>query len=541
MEKMNYLCAVFSKMERFVVYVCISICMFQIPACNDVVSPPQDSTISNRPIRRSMAHFEFPSTSPAALMDKIQEYPDIICPAKAYTVATYELENGKYRMLQRLRDETVYDDNQLGEYSIQPNEPHAWHLTESPRMILDFDGKIKYYEFGLVEDDEITSIITVYARREAPCAIAYMFPYVLPYDNADHDYYEAVYPCRVFHDGVGYRAVENCEQNAYLNYSEQEYWNALYEQLPPEEIDEMEALRLQASVPDVEYDDEAMAYWNTIDDLWIALGYDIPCVDDGHNGGGTPITIAGNTYVQSLKDYLGTSEQCFDYTARPYRSTLLQKTYWDCACGPAALAWIYRGLYDEYPPLNGEYLLIHGDAQQQFFIPCIEDISYYDFNLNYLSNWPAGEYLDVRQEYINRSMQADNGLTENFFNHCHFFKKTNGNWGGFMLPVRLGTTFYEATNHAYTVGFDCSALTASEHIYNNDLPVVLLVYTDIFWDHYLIAYGYGGITTSGHNVERKNLYFLIMDNGYTISKHHYKPYWRAYKSCEYYHQVMRNS
>lgn len=291
------------------------------------------------------------------------------------------------------------------------------------------------------------------------------------------------------------------------------------------------------SVPDVEYEDEAMAYWNTIDDLWIALGYDLPCVDDG-NGGGTPITIAGNTYVQALKDYLGTSEQCFDYTAVPYRSTQLQKTYWDCACGPAALAWIYRGLYDEYPPLNGEYLPVHGDARQQFFIPCIEDISYYDYNLNYLSNWPAWDYLDVRQEYINRSMQADNGLTENFFNHCHFFKKTNGNWGGFMLPVRLRTTFYEATNHAYTVGSDCSALTAVDNIYHNNLPVLIL-WTGL--EHFLIAYGYGGITTSSYNVERKNLYFLIMDNGYKISNNYYKPYWRAYQPCEYYYCVMQNS
>lgn len=290
------------------------------------------------------------------------------------------------------------------------------------------------------------------------------------------------------------------------------------------------------SVPDVEYEDEAMAYWNTIDDLWIALGYDLPCVDDG-NGGGTPITIAGNTYVQALKDYLGTSEQCFDYTAVPYRSTQLQKTRWKGACGPAALAWIYRGLYSEYPPQNGDYLPIHGDSPRLYFaVSNYYGVSYYCYRLEYLDNWSADSYIAVREEYIQRSMDVDNGLTSNFYTHCHFVKTLDG-WQSFILPYRLGTTFSNATNNVYTVVEYASALTAAENIYYNNLPVLIL-WTGL--EHYLIAYGYGGITTSGHNIEKKNLYFLITDNGYKISDNDYRPYWRAYRPCEYYHCVIHN-
>ncbi len=288
------------------------------------------------------------------------------------------------------------------------------------------------------------------------------------------------------------------------------------------------------SVPDVEYEDEAMAYWNTIDDLWIALGYDLPCVDDG-NGGGTPITIAGNTYVQALKDYLGTSEQCFDYTAVPYRSTQLQKTYWDCACGPAALAWIYRGLYDEYPPINGEYLPIHGDSSGPHFWATNYGTSLYFFGLGVLNNMHGLTCNEVRERYVSMSSEVDNGLTAVFFHRC-LFMWLLGSWQGAMPSCNLAEAFSAATNDVYTVAGDCSALTAADNIYNN-LPV-LIIRTGR--DHYLIAYGYGGITTSGYNVERKNLYFLIMDNGYTISNNNYKPYWRAYRPCEYYHRIMHN-
>ena len=115
--------------------------------------------------------------------------------------------------------------------------------------------------------------------------------------------------------------------------------------------------------------------------------------------------------------------------------------------------------------------------------------------------------------------------------------KASNVWQFLVLPWYLDNAFSSATNNIYSIARDCSALTAANHIHTNDLPVILLQSN---LQHYLVAYGYGGVVTPGEDIERKNLYFLVMDNGYTISDHYYKPYWRAYKSCEYYHRVMRN-
>ena len=60
-------------------------------------------------------------------------------------------------------------------------------------------------------------------------------------------------------------------------------------------------------------------------------------------------------------------------------------------------------------------------------------------------------------------------------------------------------------------------------------------------DHYLVAYGYGGVSkTMGGDICRKDIYFLVIDNGYTISKNYYKPYWRRYQKYEYYHCIYLN-
>ena len=542
MKKKTYLCAFFSKLERCVAYVGMLVCVLHFSACKDVVSPSQESaTITNRPVRRSMAPADFPSTSAAVLEQRLNEEPELLCPFMANAVATYEMQDGKYEMYERLRQGTIYDETQSGEYQYDPTAS-TWHLTELPRMILDVDGSVKYYEYGLVEDNEITGIITVYAKREAPCAIAYMIPYVLPYEHTDQDYCDiGVYPCRVFNDGVGYRTVEDSgEQNTYLNFLLDDDEDPIEDQLSPEDLSQLNELRTRVSEPDVEYDNETTIYWSAIDDAYLALEYDLglgQCMDIvtfGGDGYGPSYVI--NTYVQRLWDYLGTRGACYDYTARPYCNTQLQQTYWTGACGPAALAWIYRGLRSAHPWSNGTYLPLHGDGTQLYFNDNLPNHSYYYYQLQNLKSLGCSDRDYVKSAYVHRSADVDNGLTANFYEYCYPVK-VFGDWEFILLPWDLDNAFLDATNNIYTVACDCSAITAANHIQSNNLPVMLLQSN---LQHYLIAYGYGGIIVPGQDIERKNLYFLIMDNGYTISHNNYKPYWRAYQKQEFYYRVLHN-
>lgn len=541
MKKKTYLCAFFSKLERCVAYVGMLVCVLHFSACKDVVSPSQESaTIPNRPVRRSMAPADFPSTSAAVLEQRLNEEPELLCPFMANAVATYELQDGKYEMYERLRQGTIYDETQSGEYQYDPTAS-TWHLTELPRMILDVDGSVKYYEYGLVEDNEITGIITVYAKREAPCAIAYMIPYVLPYEHTDQDYCDiGVYPYRVFNDGVGYRTVEDDdEQNTHLDYPLEDVWDLVSDQLSPEDLSQLNDLRNGVSEPDVEFDNETALYWNVIDDAYLALEYDLglgQCMDIvtfGGDGDGPSYVV--NTYVQRMQDYLGTRQACRDYTARPYCDTQLQQTFWRGACGPSALAWIYRGLRQVYSLNNAIYLPIHGDGSQNYFND-LSYVGYYDFSLENLDQlcWTQGQL--VKNEYVQRSELVDNGLTGVSYSYC-FPVKVSGEWQFIMFPWHLDDAFSEVTNGDFTVAGDCTALVAASHIQSNNLPVMLLQSN---LKHYLVAYGFGGIITPGNDIERKDLYFLIMDNGTEISKHYYKPYWRAYHKHDYYHRVMHN-
>lgn len=355
MKKKYYFCKIFVALKkRRTLMFFTSACIILLSACNNSLSMENESvkTPNKRLIQTIMEPSEFPATSAEILAQKLDEDIRMLCPFTANVVATYELQNGKYKMFQRLKAGTMYDENQLEECHVDINEERNWYLTELPRMILNYDGSVKYYEYGLVEDGEVTGIITVYAKREAPCAIAYMFPYVLPYNNAEYDYYVGEYPCRVFNDGVGYRAVEDCAgELIYQSNASHEFWDMVNSQLEIEDYNQLEELLARTNQPDLQMEEEAATYWNAVDDIISNTnqdtGIDHCMIREVTFGGGESETYVINTYVENLQTYLGTNEYCFSYTARPYCNTQLQQTFWNCACGPAALAWIYRGRSEE--------------------------------------------------------------------------------------------------------------------------------------------------------------------------------------------------
>ena len=233
----------------------------------------------------------------------------------------------------------------------------------------------------------------------------------------------------------------------------------------------------------------------------------------------------------------GGNYYCRDYTARNYCEAPIQQTRWCGACGPAALAWVYRGIYDEYPPQVGEYLPIHGDYSRLYF-GRNGDNSYYYYRLDSLNIYPDPWAGYVKSRYIERSQDVDYGLTANFYQSA-ICVKTGNYWSFALAPCRLSNALGIATNNRFGVCDDCSALTAADWINYYNLPVLIL-YTNL--RHYIVAYGYGGISdTYGGPISRSNLYFLVTDNGHATEANGYKPFWRHYKICEYYHRVKNNN
>ena len=493
------------------------------------------------PVQRVIPVSMFPSTETESLMHAYQNDSSVICPFIAKMLATYELLEGGYQLLNSLCSGDVYvSGGQILEVDDDISDVD-WSLTEYPRAIYDYNGRLKYYEFGLIENNNVIGIITTYARKEAACVIAYMFPYILPYTHTNYDYYVGRYPHRTFDDGIGFRWVEEGEPTSdYFSIDTYEYWSQLEAQVDDDEKQELQDLQSNSTL-DNNTSAEIESFWEVVDYEVSRLANNYNLTDPCASPPSKPII---NNFIEHLKDYLGTEEYCSDYTANPYCQTQLQQTHWSTGCAPAALAWIYRGLRNEYPFPGGEYLPLCGDPNSTYFINSLTYISgeynsygtyyYYLYDLDTLC-WTNYNY--VNSQYVLRSDEVDNGLTAVFFKNCLSVKYA-GTWQFFMLPCKLDASLKSATNKEFGVYGDCSALTAADWIHVHNLPVLLLAQE---LDHYLAAYGYGGTSdTPGGNISRWNLYFLVTDNGYTIDDHAYMPYWRKYRTLEYYHRVYFN-
>ncbi len=524
------------KTLRYIIF--LAILPVVITACSDKQEGDVSQTPAPHPSLRKMAASEFPSSDTQTLQYNIDAFSDaeINCPVAARYAAMYELLEGYWNLLNDLRMGYVYAEGGQNEQITHDDymTDADWTLTTNPRAIYDYDGSIKYYEFGLIEDDEVTATITVYAKREAPHAIAFMFPYILPYEHTDKDYYVGDYPHRVFYDGIGYRDIEDSEHIRYISLDTTGYWEQIYAQSTSEEILEWERLKQEVNNGDTEYQTESEAFWDAvsgaINEVSQSQEIDDPCVTDSR-----PPKYIENTYIEHLKDVLGGGNYyCRDYTARNYCEAAIQQTFWDAGCGPAALAWVYRGLYSNFPRHNGSYLPIHGDSRDTYFRTYTQ-YSNYCYGLNNLDSLCWTNYCFVKQAYMERSIDVDNGLTAIFFDRCIAVKQNS--WQFLMLPCKLNSAFIEATDSIFGVSGDNTASFAANWIHDYNLPVILLVRE---LDHYLVAYGYGGISdTYGGDISRTNLFFLVTDNGYTINDgdRHYKPYWREYRTREYYHCV----
>ena len=482
-----------------------------------------------------------PIVFPATDMEHFMYYADddeLNCPTQARLAATYEMLEGGYQLLESLRNRDVYAFGGQ-EYVIDDDYLYAsWSLTEFPRVIFDFNGRAKYYEYGLIEDNVITATITVYARREAPCAIAYIFPYVLPYNFSNYNYYVGEYPQRVYYDGTGYRYVDDVNtEYGYFEDDMDSYWAQIEAQATSEEMEEIYALQQAMNTPNIALEEETAEFWS---DVNYAISLALPngiTVDDACVS--PPTGTVYNNYIEHLKDVLGTSEYCRDYTATPYCGEEIQRTHWHLGCGPAALSWVYRGLYNTYPPYIGTYLPIHGDPYSTYFQETnYGNNSVYEYELDSLDTWSELMYAQVKNAYINRSQIADNGLAANFLEKC-FAVKYQGEWNFALIVTLLDDALNAATDDAFGVKDACGPLAAADWIDIHNLPV--LINMDNFYSHYLVAYGYGGISdTWGGNISQKNLYFLITDNGFLIKHNYYDPYWRRNIMGEAYYRIKHN-
>ncbi len=417
------------------------------------------------------------------------------------------------------------------------NPYDEWYLTELPKVVYNYNNTPKYYEFGYVCNGQIVATVTTYAQKEIAGVIAFLFQDPLDYNCQMLDYYVGNYPHRYYGmNGVCF--LQDCNEeiegglDTIVSTDEEE----MYLMLQLMESGDLDAIQQDMSELDESIDEyiaERDEYWQLIDayvenNLQDLINEIEP--DPGENlnlsdimsGETESVTESEIDYIRELIALLDYTLGYFDvYTIPEYDNPQLQATHWQGYCGPAACAWVYRGKYNNF---NGYYLPLYPDVDFSFFeINATNHYAYYRYS-DVANNYSLGLFTSL-YNFTTRSNEADNGLTACFYNETVPFT-AQGVWHFPLYHGGLNRGFDTATNGTYHVKFTCKPYDwiIGNHPSSGNIsePVIIAVYCS----HYIVAFGTGATLKNDGSV--KDRYFMVTDNGYTISEHNYHPYMRRY-------------
>ena len=496
-----------------IIYTFLVIIMV-LPSCKEQINEPDAQFSANDPLR--IPHIELEN----------MPYTD---PHELYELYTHSTNNNiiHYNIARLLAEtELIAGANHALRGIVSPYE--EWYLTRLPKVVYNYDNTPKYYEFGYVCNGAIVATVTTYAQKEIAGVIAYIFMEPLNYENPNLDYYIGNYPNK-YYGSHGHCYLNNDNEEIYgqipLHGSTDKIErDMMFAQMPLEDRDAIE-YDLHVSGESIEEDiHEKDVYWEHIDS--IAANHFPSLLGIEPYSGQTGLMLrdfirdhhatAESEYVSFLASSLDYAVGYYNvFTLPEYSNPRLQVTRWKHFCGPAACAWVYRGKYDSF---NGYYLPIYGDGNNYngnyyYQEDHIKQYAVYDFG--YVNcDWHLCPN-DAKQNYINRSLEVDNGLTGCFYRETVPFI-WDGEWQFPLYHGGLNRGFKIATHNEYHVYFTCKPFDC---ILQHQQPVIIAVDCN----HYIVAFGYGATLDSHNNVKDK--YFMVTDNGYTTAPS-YHPYMR---------------
>lgn len=430
-----------------------------------------------------------------------EAYSNVIDYKTARYLAYVELENGAAEFI-----------NLNGEYE----------LSKFPRIVYDYDNLPKYYEFDAIVDNKIRSTITTHAKKEDKTVIAFMFEHKINtpikegYEIFAGQYPNVYYGIRGEINSTPKQLLEKDLQTpvAYAEAVEDidNIWSSYYSLLNDMSEEEraimLEDIETMKNSPEfIESQDktEVNNFWSEME----ILSNELQNYDDNEIN---RFMIKSSTLGATGPGYDGTtSTPTTHYIIPRYNNDNLKRTHWERFCGPAVIAWIYRGLYDHYPKNSTEenaYIKIHNDRYNSMIINnetafrYCSDFSYYTFSDDALASiW--------NKKSNNISRQLDNGFYEEILSHT---VKTGDTYP--MYHLGLANAMKSLTNVEYGVQVTS---TSRDYINNKHLPVIIMLGTGSSF-HYLVAFGTG---KTG-----KTNYIYVTDNGSYIGSYNYYPYWR---------------
>lgn len=328
------------------------------------------------------------------------------------------------------------------ELFLKENPEGGFKLSERPIIIRDDNNEAKLYEY-IVFNSQMKPIATIanFAKQEANDFTAFVLPYVRSYDSNLSQLFSLGYPYNgVLSKDNSLRSTKKLEplKDCSLFWDKAENWGKSLEGKTDDELIKLQKQELRG--------------WFSNKTKW----YTIPQFDRDN----------------------------------------LKRTRFSGACGPSALAWVYRGFY---PTFQGEYIPLHGDNQSYSYpLQTNGDVSWYPSSSNPLIK------------------AFEEGLGLNVLGLINFDDA--------MTPGNF-STLVEKHFPDYKIGFSTSQSikgTPRREIQNGN-PVYLIVFSGGEL-HYIIGFGTKDKYTwfGFHN----DSWIYVTDNGATTSFNGYMPYYR---------------
>ena len=402
----------------------------------------------------SQEKLNFPSNTEAEkiksdLISIAEQNPEVIDYRAARYLAYEELEGGAKAFL-----------------GLQSSD---YTLSQIPRVVYDSNHLPEFYEFDIIDKSNTHTIVTI-AKKTDNTVIFELFeggkqsPDITTKSADDSD------------DIIS----EWDEYEALLSKMDEESLRMTTAAI--EQLKNHNELMEEDSLIDSE---ELASYWNSIEEkLGDLRSYESQDLHIPATKGGTIKPNEGDLY----------SGNPSFYHVIPQYDNGLKATHWSVECGPGAVAWMYRGLYNSYPKNSSFYIPIFGDGTQT----------------NTLKTYVKESHFSWYQD--NKDLiQSDNGLYLQVNKHTHSL--------GEMYEAGLKNAVSEITEGTYKVS---TTAYSHKHIEKNE-PVFIMAVRD-GKAHYFVAFGYG-YTKKG---TKKTKYILIADNG-VLTKHNtanpYHAYW----------------
>lgn len=310
-------------------------------------------------------------------------------------------------------------------------------ITNRPAIVYNYDDTPYYYEFGVIMGEQLLTVITVYAHKMSDQLIAFVG--APSYGPLDFQYkrYVGQYP-RVYYSDWGMPLSVPELIDEYTNQYELMPVNESCEPIYTNPLDILNDKLSNIPFEDINVmnEDLTMAEPLETEDGYVPMASSIGnLISNCTNIYNTSMSVLNERFAELAKEDIDTAftlseeqkkiisniiseEQTYTYYIPEYENDQLRFTHWIGYCGPAAMAWLYRGKWENF---RGEYIPIYGDGEIlsdniRFYYGGSGSYGYYN-----TSSSTCARYGDIADQYswICMSMEYDNGLCGAWYEYCH--------------------------------------------------------------------------------------------------------------------------